>query len=158
MENPDKQSIVILSKTKLFKGLEHKALLDLSQAFRQRTFKADEIVFREEDQGQSMMVVLEGELRVSFLAGRDEETLMVLRSGDFFGEMALLDDLPRSASVMAITAVRLLEIERRDFLAFLKKDAASGVLILFRICKALSARLRETDQRVRTFVHLAQWL
>lgn len=158
MTNDISQKTKILSATKLFADLSLPALQLLGNSFKELEFAAGQTIFREDEPGNSMMVVMEGELRVSFLAGRDEETLIVLRSGDFFGEMALLEDQPRTASVVAVTDVRLLEIERDSFYSFLSQDCASGVIILLKLCRALSSRLRETDQRVRTFVHLAQWL
>ena len=94
------------------------------------------------------MVIISGEVRITQRAKvSGEETLTVLKKGDFFGEMALLEDLPRSATAIAHSDTFMLEISRDKFLHFIEKDTASGVKILFTLAKILSARLREADSQ-----------
>jgi CRP-like cAMP-binding protein len=87
-----------------------------------------------------------------------EETLTVLKKGDCFGEMALLEDLPRSATAIAHSDILMLEINRDKFLRFIEKDTVSGVKILFILARILSSRLREADVKIKTFVNLSQWI
>jgi CRP-like cAMP-binding protein len=81
-----------------------------------------------------------------------------LKKGDVFGEMALLEDLPRSATTIAHTSVITLEISRDDFLNYIYKNSENGVKILLKLSRILSSRLRETDVKLKTFVSLSRWL
>jgi len=72
--------------------------------------------------------------------------------------MALLDDLPRSATVIAHTDAFLLEISRRKFMRFIEKDGVSGVKILLSLARNLSSRLREANTKIKAFVTLSQWI
>jgi CRP/FNR family cyclic AMP-dependent transcriptional regulator len=106
-----------------------------------------------------MMIILSGEVRISHRPETArEETLSILKKGDFFGEMALLDDLPRSATVIAHTDAFLLEISRRKFMGFIEKDAVSGVKIVLSLARSLSFRLREANTKIKAFVTLSQWI
>ena len=105
------------------------------------------------------MVIISGEVRITQRARIScEETLTVLKKGDFFGEMALLEDLPRSATAIANSDTFMLEISRDKFLRFIEKDTASGVKILLILAKILSSRLREADVKIKAFVNLSQWI
>jgi CRP/FNR family cyclic AMP-dependent transcriptional regulator len=104
-------------------------------------------------------VIISGEVRISQRADvSGEETLIVLKQGDFFGEMALLEDLPRSATAIAHSDTFMLEISRDKFLRFIEKDTVSGVKILFTLANILSSRLREADIKIKAFVNLSQWI
>ena len=80
-------------------------------------FPAGATVIREEDAGDAMFIVVDGELMVH----RRNTQLAKLRSKDFFGEMSILDSEPRSASVTAVSKCRLLRIEEGDFCSFLSQ-------------------------------------
>jgi len=149
----------ILRGLDLFEGLDDPALRELGKLFEERIYDQDEVIFEEGAPGNSMMVIASGEVRVSQTSGeKNEETLVVLKKGDIFGEMGLLDDLPRSATIFAHSNVITLEITRPAFLTFVQQDSKSGVRILLRLSRILSARLRETDTKLKTFVDLSQWL
>jgi CRP-like cAMP-binding protein len=72
--------------------------------------------------------------------------------------MALIEDLPRSATTMAHTNVIIFEISRDNFLNYIKGDSESGIKIVLKLAKILSARLRETDKKLEAFVNLSQWI
>jgi len=149
----------ILKRLNLFSDLEAHALLKLSSLFREKVFKGGDIVFDEDSIGNSMMVITSGEVRVSQKSDPDnEEALIVLKKGDLFGEMGLLEDLPRSATVIAHTNVVILEIEREAFLEFLNNECEAGVKILIKLSRILSSRLRDTDTKLKTFISLTKWL
>lgn len=149
----------LLKRLKLFSDLESPSLLKLSSLFKEKIFKGGDTIFDEDSIGNSMMIITSGEVRVSQKSDPDnEEALVVLKKGDLFGEMGLLEDLPRSATVIAHTNVVILEIERVDFLGFLKTECEAGVKILLKLSKILSSRLRETDTKLKTFISLTKWL
>jgi CRP-like cAMP-binding protein len=155
----DEFVLSMLSGLDIFSDLTTPALMELGELFKEKIYDQKEVIFRENSIGNSMMVIASGEVRVSQTSETDqEEALVVLKRGDIFGEMALIEDRPRSATTIAHTNVITLEISRADFLEFILKDTESGVKVLLKLCKILSSRLRETDVKLKTFVSLAQWI
>jgi CRP/FNR family transcriptional regulator, cyclic AMP receptor protein len=149
----------LLKGLNIFCELDAPALVELARLSDERVFSKGETIFEEGSAGDSMMIILSGEVRISHRpeAAR-EETLSILKKGDSFGEMALLDDLPRSATVIAHTDAFLLEISRRKFMGFVEKDGVSGVKILLSLARNLSFRLREANTKIKAFVTLSQWI
>lgn len=156
----DEFVLSMLSGLDIFSDVENTALLELGKMFKERVFDQREVIFEEGSIGNSMMVIASGEVRVSQQTKESEmeEALVVLKRGDIFGEMALIEDLPRSATIIAHTNVITLEIKRSDFLNYLSQNCEGGVKILMKLCKILSSRLRETDVKLKTFVSLSQWI
>lgn len=108
-------------------------------------FPAGEYVFREGDLGTEMFIVHEGRVEILQRVGGELRRFAVLEKGDFFGEMSLLEELPRNASARALTDVRLLQIDGATFDRMLRMNPEIGV----RIMRKLSRRVRETDQLLR---------
>jgi CRP-like cAMP-binding protein len=105
-----------------------------------------EWVFHEGDLGTEMYIVQEGQVEVLKTVGVDDyQQLLILERGDFFGEMALLEDMPRAAGVRAVQTTKLLEINGSTFDQMLRENPEIAV----RMMRALSRRLRETDALVR---------
>ena len=149
----------ILHRLNLFSNLDSPALIELGNLFKERIYNLNEVIFQEGSVGETMMVIASGEVRVSQIPGPDkEETLVVLKKGDLFGEMAMLDDLPRSATIIAHTNVICLEIKRDDFLAFVRHNCCDSVEVLLKLTRTLSARLRETDAKLKAFISFSQWV
>ena len=106
---------------------------------------AGDYVFREGELGTEMFILQEGQVEIlKTLHGADEQ-LAVLEKGDFFGEMSLLEDLPRTASARAVTACKLIRINGATFDQMLRNKPEIAV----RIMRKLSRRLRQTDQMLR---------
>ena len=158
--NPEKDIIIeILKNLSLFSDLNYGAIKELTFLFSERIFQGGETIFEENDTGNSLLVIISGEVRITQRANvSGEETLTVLKKGDFFGEMALLEDLPRSATAIANSDTLLMEISSEKFLHFVHKDSDSGVKILITLARILSARLREADSKIKAFVNLSQWI
>lgn len=151
--------IEILENVSIFEGLTTRALKELGTLFEEKIFNNGEIIFKENSIGSSMMVITSGEVRVSQETGPDgEEALIILKKGDLFGEMALLEDLPRTANVIAHSNVILLEVSREKFLDFLENNSNAGVKILLKMSQIISSRLRETDTKLKAFISLTKWL
>ncbi len=104
-----------------------------------------EWVFEEATLGTEMYIVQEGQVEVLKRVGEEDRQLTVLEKGDFFGEMALLEGLPRAAGVRALTAVKLLEINGATFNKMLRDNPEIAV----RMMRKLSRRMRETDALLR---------
>lgn len=104
---------------------------------------AGQYLFREGDAGAEMYIVESGSIAI-VRAARGSEPLAVLESGDFLGEMAVLEDQPRFASALAQTNCRLLRIERAAFAELLRQN----VEIAIRIMRKLALRQRRAEQRI----------
>ncbi|MEF3192242.1 MAG: cyclic nucleotide-binding domain-containing protein [Campylobacterales bacterium] len=107
-----------------------------------RRYNVNEILFRENDPGEEMFLILQGQCSVS-IQGNEIATLGV---GDFFGEMALLDGLPRSATVQAIENMAVLVIDAKNFEQVIRLEP----LIAIRIMQTLSKRIRTLNQSLIT--------
>jgi CRP/FNR family transcriptional regulator, cyclic AMP receptor protein len=122
--------------------LDHERLASL---MRRRFIRKGDFLFHKGDEGTALYIIIEGLIKIAVPAKRgDEITLAMLTEGDFFGEMALLDDLPRSADAAALEDTQLYMLNRNDFLSFLMQNEHS-VRAIFH---ALSLRLRRTDDLV----------
>jgi CRP-like cAMP-binding protein len=159
MEKKKEPILDFFKKVEIFSDLENRALQELSNLFLENEYKEGEIIFAEESIGSTMMIIYSGEVRVSQTPNPEtEEALVVLKKGDFFGEMAMLEDLPRSATAIAHKDVVILEIDREHFLKFIELDNKSGIKIMIKLAKIVSARLREVDKKLKAFTDLTKWI
>jgi CRP/FNR family cyclic AMP-dependent transcriptional regulator len=109
-----------------------------------RDFPVGAVLFEEGQPGDYMYVVQSGEVEIRRQVGESERVLAVLPAGEFFGEMAILNGRPRSATAIVRTAGRLLVIEGRTFEAMLRARPE----IALRIIKSLATRLESANQHV----------
>ena len=109
-----------------------------------RDFPPGTVLFEEGQPGDYMYVVQSGEVEIRRQVGETERVLAVLPPGEFFGEMAILNGRPRSATAVVKTAARLLVIEGRTFEAMLRARPE----IALRIIKSLASRLENANQHV----------
>lgn len=145
-----------LRKIPLFSNLTSAHLAKLVEIGKERSVAAGEVVFREGEDAREFYVIVSGRVRISkMVPGVGEEALAVLEPGSYFGEMALIDDTPRSADAIANVRSQLWIIEKQDLeeLMFLHKDLAYELLWTF--VRTLSIRLRETNEKIKTFFALS---
>ena len=107
--------------------------------------RAGEFIFQEGDLGTEMFILQEGEVEILREVDGSEVSLALLEKGDFFGEMSLLEELPRTASARARTDVKLLQIDGSTFDKMLRNNPEIAV----RMMRKLSRRLRETGRLLR---------
>lgn len=158
MESSIELVLDILRSMEIFADLEYQPLYELSQLFVERVYNEGEIIFEEDSIGTTMMVITSGKVRISQRPDpQTEEALIMLKKGDVFGEMALLEEMPRTATAIAHTNVIILEVRREDFLQFIHAHPEHGIKILLRLARILSSRLRETDLKLKAFVTLSKW-
>src|ERR1700723_1823680 len=120
-----------LAKVAFFDGLTTEALSIIAQVTTEEAHALGTRIFQYGDPGDKLFIILEGKVRISReVAGMGEEALAVLGAGQVFGEMALLDEAPRSADARAHERCRLLALPKDAFedLLFLHKDLAYEVL------------------------------
>jgi CRP/FNR family transcriptional regulator, cyclic AMP receptor protein len=145
-----------LRRCTLFESLSADQLAKVAEIATPREVPAGEVIFPEGAAGDEMYVVVSGRVRISKeIPGAGEEALTLLGPGGYFGEMAVIDDAPRSADAVAHVGCSLLVIRREDLdrLMFLDKDLACALLWAF--VRTLSSRLRETSEKLRSFFALA---
>ena len=108
-------------------------------------FSTGDTIFTEGDLGTEMFIIQEGQVEVSKNFRGEEQRLALLEKGDFFGEMSLLEDMPRTDTAKALSDCRLLSINGSTFDQMLRKNPEIAV----RMMRQLSRRLRNTDQMLR---------
>lgn len=139
--------MMYLDRVDLFDGLSDEQAEVLKSRSRVRNFAPNTIVVNEGDDGSSLFVVQSGALKAYLTdnIGR-EVTLSLLDPGDYFGELALLDDAPRSASVIALTRSEVLQIPRAAFLALIEAHPACMQIVV----RNLVGRIRKLTESVRS--------
>lgn len=134
-----------LAKVPLFQGLRSDQLLKLSKNFRERDYAAGEVIIEQGKVGVGLFIMVRGEVRVVRAQAEHEQfELDRLHRFDFFGELSLLDESPRSASVIAAEPTKCLALNKLDFIDTLHADAEMAVTML----KTLATRYRRLMARV----------
>ncbi len=103
-----------------------------------------EVLFNEGEQGDVMYLIREGKIKITKGKGEDEKVLAVLKEGDFFGEMAIIDGSPRSAGAIAATPVSLLVIDKETFQSKITENP-----LIHYVLETLSRRLRTADEQIK---------
>jgi CRP/FNR family cyclic AMP-dependent transcriptional regulator len=131
------------------KGLANRELGYLLQSFHSRTYHEGEVLFLEGDIGRALFVVESGQIELSKLDKNGKShTMSVMGPGNFLGEMALLEQLPRSASAKALEKSTLLLLYRSKLDSILHFHPRIGVSIMAHLARLLSARLRKTSEKL----------
>jgi CRP-like cAMP-binding protein len=129
--------VALVEKIPLFDGLSEKEVLQLARLVNEREVPAGTELATAGEPGGELFAIVDGEAAVKTKPGRTN----TLKAGDFFGEMSLIDGQPRSATVQAVTPLRLLVLGQRDFWRVL--DGTTS--IARKIMQTLSRRLREAE-------------
>jgi len=146
---PPEKAIELLSKIGLFSALQPTYLRRIATLGLEEDYAPDALIFKEGAVGDKVYLIISGAVRISrTVPGMGEEALAVLRAGNHFGEMALIDDFPRSADARAHEACRLFVVRKEDMedLLFVDRDLAYDLLWSF--VRTLSSRLRETNDKM----------
>jgi CRP-like cAMP-binding protein len=148
------QEVTVKSEDKvdLFKerGLSAAEMKLLATFSTEERFREGSMIFREGEKGDKLYIVLDGRVRISkFIPGVGEEALTVLDRGDFFGEMALIDDEVRSADAKAHEGdATVLSIDRATLNEILEMDPNASLQFLNLLCRMISRRLREINDKI----------
>ena len=134
-----------LARVDLFRGLDKKDLRLLAASCQERKYRAGETLMKQGDTGVGLYVIISGKVRVTQAGNPDraEEELDTVGTGSVLGEMALLDDLPRSATVTAVEDVTALVLPVWEFRTTLQSHPDIAV----RLLAVLSRRLRKAENR-----------
>jgi CRP-like cAMP-binding protein len=131
-------AIAALAAEPLFAGLDAAGLESLAHAVRPRRFRRGEVVFHLGDPGDALFVVSTGAVKITLPSeGGDEAIIATLRPGDFFGELALLDGAPRSATAVALEPTETLVLPREPFRALVATEPAIRDALLAALAREL---------------------
>jgi CRP/FNR family cyclic AMP-dependent transcriptional regulator len=151
------KDISLLKEIMLFKDLPLEKIKKIVNIFRNVTFSENEIIMKEGDSGDTMYIILEGTVEVAkslVLGETDDEDITKNKvftklDGEHhavFGEIVLLEELKRTATIKAMTNCVLYEMRKDDFLKLAEEDYELGYRILLNLARIVSARLRKADE------------
>jgi hypothetical protein len=138
------ERVLTLRGIPIFTHLNFKELLAVGSICQEERFYAGDAIIKEGERGYTMYVITSGRVRIVSRSGGEEVQLALLKEGDYFGEMALFDDSPRSATAVAEGDVRLLRINKREFRDMLREYPGVSIMM----CEEFCRRLRRTIERV----------
>jgi CRP-like cAMP-binding protein len=135
-----------LKQVPIFSDLDEESLKIVANSGVLHSYKKDSLILSEEDAGNALFVIAQGKVKVVRSDSEDKEVILaILNSSDFFGEMALLDGLNRSANVIAMEDSKLFIIQRSEFLNLLRKYPDVSIALL----QELSTRLRASSMKIK---------
>lgn len=133
-----KQVIEMLKETSVFSPLKDRQLRSIVKVVKERTFEPGEVIVGEGEMGVALYLILDGRAEVR----RGRRVLSKLKRGEFFGEMALFDNQPRSADVVAVEATKCLILTAWHMHGLV----ASNPKMALKLLQVMARRLRDTDQ------------
>lgn len=140
-----------LSTVPLFKSLGQAEVANFAQLAREKSYPRGSVILFEDDPGDSLFVVREGRVKVVLVAEDGREVILgILGVGEHFGELALIDDQPRSAHVVAMEDSTLLVLRREDF----RRRVEQSPQVAWALLIELSRRLRRADDKIGSLVLL----
>jgi CRP-like cAMP-binding protein len=132
-----------LQNTQLFRSLKPLEVKFVDGLMHERRYLPEEIIFDENEEGQALYLVMGGRVEISRMQDGSRHLVSELGPGSFFGDLALLDNSPRSARARAIDHCELAVFFRDDFLALMDTDAVIGYKISLALARHIGQRLRE---------------
>jgi CRP/FNR family transcriptional regulator, cyclic AMP receptor protein len=146
---PELDRIQFLKTVPFFDQLSNRQLKGVSDIMFERTYDADESIFEEAQPGAALFLILDGKVAVEVFRENSTTRLAVLEKGAFFGEMALLDETPRSATARALEPTRTLALYRNDLTELVQRDAKTACQIYRSLAGMIAERLRLTNELVQ---------
>jgi CRP-like cAMP-binding protein len=137
----------ILKRIPVFEGLGRRELAAVMRILYERTYQVEELIFHQNDPGVGMYIIVHG--TIAILSEPSHQLLAELHDGDFFGEMALLDELPRSATAIARTPARVLGFFQPELFGLIERQPKLGIKIVLCLARIIGKRLRVMDERAQ---------
>ena len=134
---------IFLQRVPFFRNIPRREYGRLFQSLAKRHYEAGDILFKEGDVGRALFILEWGQIEISRRnAAGAPQRIAVLDSGDYFGEISLMDDQPRTASATAITPCRVYLLYRTELDALLQEAPHAGAAIMAHLAEVLASRLR----------------
>jgi len=133
----------VLSKIPIFKDLTKRELRAIERILHRRNYKEGEVIFNEGDPGVGMYIIEKG--RINIILGKEQKLLAVLSDTEFFGEIALLSETPRTAGAISVMPTQILGFFQSDLFGLLETNPGMGNKILIRLAQMIADRLRYSN-------------
>ena len=144
------ETIDLLKKNLLFKGCSAEDFDLLSGLFQERQVKPNTTIFSEKMPAEALYIIKSGKIRISVMEGEGTEIgLLELGPGEFFGEIALIQESSRAVNARAETAAEVVMLSRRDFLALIDLDPRVAAKITLSIARLLAMRVKAYSGKLR---------
>ena len=141
-----------LKNIELFQYLDLDDLKDLVPLFDYETFQVNDVIFKEGDVGDTLCIIIEGDVSVGRKIGEDEDLVLAkFGKNSFFGEISLIDEKPRSATIKALSDGSYYWMKRDVFLRLLNSDPEMASKMLLSLATVFCNRLRKTGEQLRTY-------
>ncbi len=146
----ESEKVTALREVPVFTGLTDKELGEIEKLTHERKYQSGEHVFKNSAPAEGMFIIISGNIEIYFGNEHSKQVLAELTDHDFFGEIALLDDEPRSAGAVATGPSRLIGFFRPDLLSLMDRNPALSSKILSNLGAVLAQRLRKTNEQLAT--------
>jgi len=137
----------VLRDIPVFQDLSPRELVIIERVLHRRLYNADEVIFSQGSMGAGMYIIVEGS--VNILSEPDGKVLAELVDGEFFGEIALLDEVPRTASAVAKTPCMVMGFFQGDLFGLTERSPKLGTKILLKLSRMVGRRLISCNEQVR---------
>jgi CRP/FNR family transcriptional regulator, cyclic AMP receptor protein len=148
--SPELDRIQFLKTVPFFNELSNWQLKKVGEIVFERTYEPGELIFEQGQPGAAIFLIMEGEVSVEILKEKSATNLATLSRGAFFGEMALLDEAPRSASARSLEVTKTLALYRNDLSRLIHTDPLTACHIYHALARIVGDRLRSTNELVQT--------
>ena len=143
-------AFAVIRGSTMLQGMNDADLSRLAEFCEERQMVAGTTVFIENMPGESLFLIRKGTIRISkMFAEGDEKTLVVLGPEDIFGEMAVVDGLPRAATARVAEDVDLISLKKKDFEVLCNNDPALALKLVMNIVRIFSKRVRDANDEYR---------
>ncbi len=150
-EEPQQHALAAMRAVPLLADLSERQLGKVFRLMHERVYEPGEKVFREGDVGAGVYIITSGSVNIVIrVAEGSEKVIASLHNGQFFGEMALLEEVPRSATCVATEKTHLLGFFEPDLELLIDRDARLGSKILRNLARLMAARVRAMNESVRS--------
>jgi CRP/FNR family cyclic AMP-dependent transcriptional regulator len=148
--SPELDRIQFLKTVPFFNELSHRQLKTVSDTIFERNYETDELIFEEGQPGAALFLILDGKVAVEMCRENHTTTLAILEKGAFFGEMALLNEAPRSANARSLERTYTLALYRNDLRQLIQRDPQTACQIYRALASMIGDRLRLTNELMET--------
>ena len=143
--SPELDRIKFLKTVAFFNELSDRQLKTVSSTLFERKYETNELIFEEGQPGAALFLILDGKVAVEMYHENRTTTLAILERGAFFGEMALLDEAPRSANARSLERTYTLALYRNDLSQLIQRDPQTACQIYRALARMVGDRLRSTN-------------
>ena len=144
-------NIELMRELPVFESLTTGELVQIERVLHERHYTPGEVVFNEGEPGAGLYIIKKGEISIrKKISGSNDLQLALIPERSFFGELALLDEIPRSASAIAVTQSILYGFSKPDLEHLLERNQRLGIKIILNLSKLVSRRLVKSNENLES--------